>query len=710
MSSKRRKVSADGGNREWLNLIHGPDEKQGEDIINDRDVRHRGAGNSNSSVNGVDEKSIFRLQNEVDDLLESIRSDDENVELDADHVNDMLESLVSRILCTPSDSMLDFALYLFELKSLEIDPKEIDLLCDKLHRTVVHLDMILNMVAETDDIRLDSDNIIAKCHIMIRHYNRTLLQHISMQTMISGGTTVELEEFIVSIESPSIVDQIIKIVSNHAFLRQRRWSGKVVYERITYEQAGRRIQTSCFRPILMQSKEDRRSKTGFVEISIFITSIIREETYPFLFSKMGKSLLESVIWKIQNYNPRKFPRLLKNRFHHGFRNGILDLNQLRFLKHTTSAVDSPCRYHDMQFPPDLQLHLKRFLGFMNQKISTDAKRNASVFQDELKNIQSIHCDGWDTVLNVQNKYWKTVEDKKYRNIKKLKGIGVIDWFYAFMGRILLPRSDLWQCIPWLIGQSGTGKSEILGAFGKYVFDGNNVGSVGNKIQETFEYANMAQRSNYVITIPEITPDWNFDMGTLQSMIGGDPITCAVKNQQESDVYSKFEPHMIAASNLLPTSMTRTDNKGSVDRRMAFFEFKVAVIEKKVLADHFSKGVPAFLVRAIATYKLIRRWMEISGRSATPQYYLHTCTKITAYEYLVPPKIRQFFETLIIDSNRQITAQKIVSAFKHFVGNPNQTLFTMRNYFEFIHMFNFTLGASEIIIRDGVLQGCSLGDD
>ncbi len=141
------------------------------------------------------------------------------------------------------------------------------------------------------------------------------------------------------------------------------------------------------------------------------------------------------------------------------------------------------------------------------------------------------------------------------------------WLFILIGRMFYNVGELddWQCLPYLLGQAGTGKSSILMHIIKLMYEPADIGILSNNMEKKFGLGALANKLIFIG--PEIKGDLSLEQSEFQSIISGEDVQLNIKNQL---AYSKkWDVPGMVAGNVVPQY---TDNAGSIARRIVVFPF------------------------------------------------------------------------------------------------------------------------------------------
>ena len=186
-----------------------------------------------------------------------------------------------------------------------------------------------------------------------------------------------------------------------------------------------------------------------------------------------------------------------------------------------------------------------------------------------RDIQTPVLDG---ILHYQGFGTETYIPPKYANDPEAPGFSVTDWIYAFMGRMIygIGEFDTWQTLMFMKGKAGTGKS-TLGKVISYLYNAVDVAVLSNNIETKFGLSGIYEALIYLCY--EVKKDFRLDQGEMQSMISGEPISIAIKNQDPKSI--TWGSHGFFMGNEFPRWV---DNSGSIGRRIVVALFDTVVTD------------------------------------------------------------------------------------------------------------------------------------
>ena len=140
------------------------------------------------------------------------------------------------------------------------------------------------------------------------------------------------------------------------------------------------------------------------------------------------------------------------------------------------------------------------------------------------------------------------------------------WIYCHLGRLFFPlhKHDYWQIVLYIYGMAGTGKS-TLGELYYDIFPEEHIGIVSSNIEKQFGLQTLYDKPLWVSL--EVKEDFKLNLADLQSMISGERVQVAIKNQAARMVKWK-SPGMMAGNVVPPWE----DKAGALGRRFVLVHF------------------------------------------------------------------------------------------------------------------------------------------
>lgn len=208
--------------------------------------------------------------------------------------------------------------------------------------------------------------------------------------------------------------------------------------------------------------------------------------------------------------------------------------------------------------------------------------------------------------------------------------------YMMAGRCLYEVGELdrWELMLFLLGPAGTGKSSFIDHVVRRFYHPDDVGALGNNIEERFGLDPLADKLLVIAT--EIKGDFRLDPACWQQMVSGETMSVARKNLRAQT--RRWRVPLCVAGNELPAW---TDKGGSVVRRMLLVAFSKQIrVKDATLTRRLHAEVPAFLVKAnriyracVANYEGLQEAARVARQPATdfrsmlPKYFDDTSLRL-----------------------------------------------------------------------------------
>lgn len=202
---------------------------------------------------------------------------------------------------------------------------------------------------------------------------------------------------------------------------------------------------------------------------------------------------------------------------------------------------------------------------------------------------------------------------------------VCRWMYVFIGRMLYNLNDLdaWQVIPFLKGVAGCGKSTICNLIAS-IYDPQDVGVLSNNIERKFGLS--ALYNKFIFVAPEIKNDCKLEQAEFQSIVSGEHVQIAIKNQTAISVV--WTTPGFLAGNETPAW---TDNSGSFSRRTPVFQFNKSVKDgDNKLIDKLRSEMDLLIQKCNRAYQVTAAECgHLNIWNHLPDYFLQTKKSLQA---------------------------------------------------------------------------------
>tara|TARA_B100000902_G_C27319285_1_gene923282 strand:+ start:280 stop:2181 length:1902 start_codon:yes stop_codon:yes gene_type:complete len=288
----------------------------------------------------------------------------------------------------------------------------------------------------------------------------------------------------------------------------------------------------------------------------------------------------------------ELPELKKDRHLFAFRNGNY------ITKYNTAPDGEPPFYEDI-FVPYGTKHPYITNFSVAAKYHDQVFNNYDEYKDDwFKIIQ--HCPTFKSLLD----YQELPED-------------VQRWLCVFMGRKCFNLGDLdnWQCLLYLLGQAGTGKSTVLMKILQKWYDEEDVGIISNNIDTKFGIKPHVNK--FMVLAPEISENFKMEQTDWQLLVEGGRNTYSEKYKNDETIEWKL--HMTMGGNKI---MRYKNNSESVSRRTVVVNFWKKVVKTDTAIDKkLSKEMPAIMKLCISAYYSAIREHGVKGIwDILPKYF------------------------------------------------------------------------------------------
>lgn len=407
-----------------------------------------------------------------------------------------------------------------------------------------------------------------------------------------------------------------------------------------YEDRIKRYDGECYEPHHTKNNDFSHAYKRLCTLEEYIHSKTNKD----LETKQWKNLTEAqgiighVIKQLQNCSDYQFPDINKNRNIFSFENGIFHIKLL----------DENNKYYCKFFNYSEEKNIKEYIE--NETAIKFFDMNFTEYNN--KSWNEIPTPNFDKIISYQFN-----EEEDYNEIYHI--------LFALLGRLFFEVGDLddWQVVLFFKGVAGTGKGTVIKII-KSFFDKCDVGVISNNGEPTFGLQGLYDKK--LAVAPEVKGNMNIDQATFQSMVSGESVSVAIKNQTSLSV--KWTVPIILAGNELPNM---TDNGGSLQRRLVIPNFKKKVLAKDSEADLEKQLIlesPLFLQKAVKAYlDMVNKVGNKGFWSFSPQYFKKQ--KIELAELTNPFYSFLDSERIIFGQNYYMTNTEVRELFKQHCLSP-----------------------------------------
>jgi hypothetical protein len=203
--------------------------------------------------------------------------------------------------------------------------------------------------------------------------------------------------------------------------------------------------------------------------------------------------------------------------------------------------------------------------------------------------------------------WYSIETPFFQSILDYQKFSedVCRWMYVMVGRLMFDVNalDQWQVITFFKGIARSGKSTIITKVCKKFYEAEDVKTLSNNIERKFGLSMI--HDAFMFISPEVKGDLCLEQAEFQSMVSGEDISIARKNEKALSI--TWTTPGVLAGNEVPNWR---DNSGSVLRRLVTFNFAKQVIDADPKLDEkLDSELPQIML------KCLRAYLDYAGRYA-----------------------------------------------------------------------------------------------
>ena len=266
---------------------------------------------------------------------------------------------------------------------------------------------------------------------------------------------------------------------------------------------------------------------------------------------------------------------------------------------------------------------------------------------------------FDDFSHVEN--WKDIPTPYFDSVLKYQKFedAVCDWAYVMGGRLCFDVGELdgWQVIPFFKGIARSGKSTLITKVFKKFYEPEDVGTLSNNIEKKFGLS--AIKDAFMFIAPEVKGDLALEQAEFQSIVSGEDVSIAIKNQTAVSVEWKVPG--VLGGNEVPNWK---DNSGSVLRRILPWNFGKQVQEADPQLDEkLDRELPIILLKCVRAYlDYSSKYRDKDIWNVVPAYF-KTIQKQVA---MVASSLTNFLESTYIRLDKELFVPQ-----KEFVPKFNQ---------------------------------------
>lgn len=351
----------------------------------------------------------------------------------------------------------------------------------------------------------------------------------------------------------------------------------------------KRYKGNCCRQILTSDGYKTRAYEPVMETQEFVYSVTQKEDKFDMWCKMTSKSgsVKEAVKHLNDCVDLQFPELKKNRHTWSFKNGIF---------RSKVPTDDPKKF-TCQFIP---------YGSDEYNELDPTIVSAKYFDKEFDPYDSL--DDW---YDIPTPHMQKVIDYQGFNQE------VSRWMYIFIGRLLYDVGDLdcWQVIPFFKGIAGSGKSTLICKVVKKFYDADDVRVLSNNSEKKFGLWSIYD--GFIFISPEIKGDICLEQAEFQSIVSGEDISIARKN--EKAICIQWKTPGILGGNEMPGWK---DNSGSIIRRLVTFQFLRKVKDADPTLDiKLEDEIPAILCKCSRAYlEAASKYSDVDIWNVLPDYF------------------------------------------------------------------------------------------
>jgi len=212
------------------------------------------------------------------------------------------------------------------------------------------------------------------------------------------------------------------------------------------------------------------------------------------------------------------------------------------------------------------------------------------FKQNFDNCDETPKDSWFDIMEKCPNFKKILDYQEFSEEVQM-------WLCIFMGRNAFDISDLenWQCLMFLLGQAGSGKSTILMKILQKWYEEEDVGIISNNIDK--KYGIKPHASKFMVVAPEVSESFHMEQTDWQMIVEGGRNTYSEKYKNDETI--TWKTHLSMGGNQIPRYK---NNSESVSRRTAVFEFRNKVRETDTELDKkLAMELPCIMKMCISGY-------------------------------------------------------------------------------------------------------------
>ena len=239
--------------------------------------------------------------------------------------------------------------------------------------------------------------------------------------------------------------------------------------------------------------------------------------------------------------------------------------------------------------------------------------------------------------------WQDLPTPHFQSVLNYQGFDkeVANWMYVMGGRLCFDVGDLdgWQVIPFIKGIARSGKSTLITKVFKKFYENEDARTMSNNIERKFGLSSIYD--GFMFIAPEVKGDLCLEQAEFQSIVSGEDVSIAVKNEKARSCVWKTPG--ILGGNEIPNWK---DNSGSVLRRILSWNFGKQVMEADChLDEKLDKELPIIMHKCVWAYlEYAQKYSDHDIWNVVPKYFKNIQTQVamvtnSLQNFLASEKVR-----------------------------------------------------------------------
>jgi hypothetical protein len=364
----------------------------------------------------------------------------------------------------------------------------------------------------------------------------------------------------------------------------------------TSTQKIRKYKGQCCKQIISPEGHNTKAWKPIMTIAEFLYTTAQKEPRFDLWKHLTYkgSCAKDVVKHLTDCKDIQFPEIKKNRCVWSFTNGIFIGKEWN-----TETGEYNCKFYPYE---------SKVYQCLDPMIVS-----SKYFDKTFRPYEEI--DNW---WEIPTPYFQSVLD--YQQFEE----DVCRWIYVMGGKMCFDVGDIdrWQIIPFLKGIARSGKSTIITKVFKKFYDSEDVRTLSNNIEKKFGLSSIYD--GFMFIAPEIKGDLCLEQAEFQSLVSGEDVSVARKNEKAASI--EWKTPGILGGNEVPNWK---DNSGSVLRRILPWNFSKQVMNADPhLDDKLEIELPVILMKCVKAYlEYAQKYADQDIWNIVPKYFKSIQTQV-----------------------------------------------------------------------------------